>query len=206
MLIGLVTDIHDQVEPLRRALQLFRERGVDAVVSLGDACDAFTPCSRCGEVVDLLRQANAVGVWGNPDFGLCQQVSDRIRERFPAEVLEFMATIRPRLVIDGCHMSHIEPCVDPLDVRALWTFDEEGPLDMVGRAQRSFAAVDERFMFIGHYHRRLILTPRGPLDWRAEGAVTLLGEQRYFVVVGAVFQGHCGIFDTARSELWPVRC
>jgi predicted phosphodiesterase len=206
MRIGLVTDIHDHVEPLRRALELFRQRGVDAVVTLGDTCDAFTPCSRCGEVVDLLRQANAVGVWGNHDVGLCRHVDDRIRQRFPAKVQEFMATIQPRLVMGGCHLSHVEPCVDPHDVRALWSFDEEGPLDMAGRAQRSFAAVGERFVFIGHYHRWLILTPRGPLDWQAEEPVTLLGEHRYFVVVGAVFQGHCGIFDTALSKLWPLRC
>ena len=42
MRIGLVTDIHDHAEPLSRALGLFRQRGVDRVVTLGDSCDAFT--------------------------------------------------------------------------------------------------------------------------------------------------------------------
>ena len=47
MLIGLVTDIHDHVEPLARALELFRRRKVDLVVTLGDSCDAFTRCELC---------------------------------------------------------------------------------------------------------------------------------------------------------------
>jgi predicted phosphodiesterase len=54
-LIGLVTDIHDDVEHLAGALELFRRRGVACVVTLGDSCDAFARHSRAGEVVDLLR-------------------------------------------------------------------------------------------------------------------------------------------------------
>src|SRR5262245_50119932 len=65
MLLGLVTDIHDHVEPLARALELFRQRGVDLVVTLGDSCDAFTRHSRAAEVVELFRGAGAVGVWGH---------------------------------------------------------------------------------------------------------------------------------------------
>ena len=67
MRIGLVTDIHDHVEPLARAVGLFRQRGVDLVVTLGDSCDAFTRHSRAAEVVELLRGAGAVGIWGNHD-------------------------------------------------------------------------------------------------------------------------------------------
>src|SRR5919199_1663179 len=101
MRIGLVTDVHDHVEQLARALELFRQRGVDAVVSLGDACDLFTPRTRCGEVAALLESANAVGVWGNHDFMLCHDVSDRVRRKYPAEALRFLSTIRPRLVLGG---------------------------------------------------------------------------------------------------------
>ena len=59
MLIGLVTDIHDHVEPLARALDLFRRRGVDQVITLGDSCEAFTRHSWAAEDVELLRGAIA---------------------------------------------------------------------------------------------------------------------------------------------------
>ncbi len=205
MLIGLVTDIHDHVEPLARALDQFRQRGVDLVVTLGDSCEAFTRQSRAAEVVTLLQQANAVGVWGNHDLGLCHAVDDRTRQRYPAAVLDYMATLRPRLILGECHFSHVEPSVDPYDALAMWTLDDE-PLDFAGRALRSFAAVIQRLVFVGHYHRWLAATATGPLDWQGEGPLSLAGAERYFVVVGAVFKGQCGILDTERSELCPLRC
>jgi hypothetical protein len=59
MRIGLVADIHDHVEPLSRALGLFRRRGAGCVVTLGDSCVAFTRHSRAAEVIEVLRLANA---------------------------------------------------------------------------------------------------------------------------------------------------
>src|SRR5262245_58131795 len=139
MRIGLVTDIHDHVEPLARALELFRQRGVDLVVTVGDSCDAFTRHSRAAEVVELLRGAGAVGVWGNHDLGLCHQVKDSTRQRYPAAALDFMATMQPRLVLGESHFSHVEPSVEPHDAEALWACAEDEPLDFAGRARRSFA-------------------------------------------------------------------
>src|SRR4051812_6624097 len=131
MRIGLVTDIHDHVEPLGRALELFRRGGVDRVVTLGDSCDAFTRHSRAAEMVELLRGVGAVGVWGNHDLGLCHHVKDGTRQRYPAAVLDFMATMQPRLVLRESHFSHVEPSVDPYDAQALWSFDEDEPLDFI---------------------------------------------------------------------------
>ena len=61
-------------------------------------------------------------------------------------------------------------------------------------------------MFVGHYHRWLAATAGGPVDWRGEGPLCLAGTGRYFVVVGAVFQGQCGVLDTGRRELTPLPC
>jgi predicted phosphodiesterase len=206
MLVGLVTDIHDHVEPLAHALELFRQRGVDQVITLGDSCDAFTRHSRAAEVVALLRQANAVGVWGNHDLGLCHNVDDRTRRRYPAAVLDYLATMQPRLVVGDCHFSHVEPSVDPYDGLALWARDEEEALDFAGRARRSFAAVAQRLLFVGHYHRWLAVTEAGPLEWRGDGLLRLLKGTRYLIVLGPVFLGHCAVLDTEQGELCPLPC
>ena len=58
-------------------------------------------------------QANAVGVWGNRDLGLCHRVEGRGRARYPAAALDCLAAQRPRRVVGGCHFSHVEPSVDP---------------------------------------------------------------------------------------------
>ena len=43
MLIGILADIHDAVEPLKASLARFRELEVEQVVSLGDAFETFRP-------------------------------------------------------------------------------------------------------------------------------------------------------------------
>ncbi len=107
MRIGIVADIHEAIEALHGALAEFRSRQVDLVVSLGDACDTFSPVGRASEVVALLRGAGAVGVWGNHDVGLCVEVPERLRRVAGPEVLNYMAGMQPQLVVANCRFSHV---------------------------------------------------------------------------------------------------
>lgn len=204
MRIGLLADIHEAIDPLQRALAEFRSRGVDLVVSLGDACDSFSPDGRASEVVSLLREAHAVGVWGNHDFGLSVEVPEAVREKAGPGVVEYMATMQPQLVVAGCRFSHVEPWLDARKVENLWYFD--GPPDTPEKVGRSFTAVPERHLFVGHFHRWLVMTPSGPLDWNGEGPLELSADARYLVVIAPVRSDWCAIFDTAHSLLTPVAC
>src|SRR5262249_24346094 len=123
-----------------RALALFRQRGVDRVVTLGDSIDAYARPDGTAEVAACLLEADAVGVWGNHDFGLRGEVPPAIRARFPEAALTFMARVQPRLVIEDCHFSHMEASVDPHDVAQLWDVSDR-PFDLTERARLGFEAV-----------------------------------------------------------------
>jgi predicted phosphodiesterase len=110
MRLGLLTDIHEHVEFLTIALDRFDAERVDQVVVIGDV---FRLGERIEETCRLLATANAVGVWGNHDFGLCIEPVERTRARYPASVVEFMTSLRPRLDIGGCHFKHVEPWLNP---------------------------------------------------------------------------------------------
>src|SRR5581483_3642084 len=107
------------------------------VVSLGDAGDSFSPAGRASEVIRFLRQAYAVGVWGNHDINLCVDVPQKLRRQAGPAALEYMAGMQPQLVIAGCRFSHVEPWLDARQVKALWYFD--GLPDTPEKASRSFA-------------------------------------------------------------------
>ena len=204
MQLGLLADIHEAVEPLQRALAEFRRREVEVVVCLGDACDTFSPVGRSDEVADLLRAAKAVGVWGNHDFGLCVDVPERVRQIAALKTLEYMANFQPHLSIAGCRFSHVEPWLDAHLVENLWYFD--GLPDTPEKAGRSFASVPERVLFVGHFHRWLVMTPTGQLAWDGEQPLELAVDTRYLIVVAPVVSGWCAIFDTDESRLTPIRC
>jgi len=198
MKLGLLADIHESNEHLHVALDQFRAEGVDQVVVLGDL---FEMGERIEETCRLLDEVGAVGVWGNHDFGICCAPEERTRQKYPDLVLNFMASLRPCLEVDECLFTHVEPWLDPDDISDLWYFD--GPPDTPEKAARSFEAVPNRVMFVGHVHRWLIATPGVILGWAGEEPIRLDGDTRYLILVAAVCDGKFAIFDTDTLELIP---
>lgn len=201
MKLGIVSDIHEAVELLEAALGEFRARGVDRVVALGDV---FETGARLAHAVALLRDAGAVGVYGNHDHGLCVDPSDYVRDRHAADVLAFMGTLGPRLDIDGFLFAHREPWLDAREVAEIWHVDEQalGPESVA----RCFAATPHRAILIGHYHRWLALGRSGPLAWDGSGPFDFPGDEPTLMVVHAVCDGHAAILDTraAGGRLVPL--
>lgn len=204
MRIGIVADIHEEVECLERALSLFRREGVDVVVSLGDACDSYQASGNPAQVAALLREAGAIGVWGNHDVGLSYEVSDQLRQKADPAFLEYMAGMQPHLTIEDCRFSHVEPWLDARKIDDLWYFD--GPPDTAEKAARSFVAVPERHLFVGHFHRWLAMTPTRQVEWSGEHPLNLAEEPRSLVVIAPVFRGWCAIFETTAALLTPLKC
>ena len=112
MKIGTLADIHEHVRELRRAIEVMTGLGAARFVVLGDVCETG---KRMEETVGLLRQVEAVGVWGNHDVGLCFDPDEKVCQRYSAAVLGFMGGLRPRLEIDGCLFTHVEPWLDLVD-------------------------------------------------------------------------------------------
>lgn len=199
MKLGIVSDIHEANQLLERALGLFRGREVDQVVALGDLFEIGPGLDR---TVSMLAEAGAIGVYGNHDYGLAFP-SDYHRERFSAPILDFMATLRDRIEVDGCLFAHREPWLDCTDVAQIWHVDEE-PLTP-GLLALSFAAApSRRAIFVGHFHRWFAADPSGPLAWDGSTPLTLPGGSTTLVVVNAVCHGYAATFDTGSGELVPL--
>lgn len=196
--IGLLADVHEEVERLREAVAALRGRGAERFVVLGDV---FERGRRLAETVAVLAGLDSVGVWGNHDFGLCRDVPASVRRRFPDEVFAYFATLRPRVEVDGCLFQHIEPHLDPEKLEDLWSYGGDGVLTPAD----AFAAVPHRRIFVGHVHRWRLHSPEGPVPWDGTSRVTLDPGLRYLVAVHAVQQGWCALYDSAREEVEPIR-
>jgi hypothetical protein len=199
MRLGLLTDIHEDVAHLQRALAALRAEGVDRLVFLGDVCQMS---ERLEETVALLAEAGAVGVWGNHDFGLCHKPDEELSSHYSASLIRYMRGLAPRLEIDGCLFTHVEPWLDATSLEDLWWF--EGLPDTPARVAQSFAAVPNRVMFVGHFHRWFVACRNGPLPWHGEGPITLDPSERYLVGIAAVCEGRCAVFDTETGTLTPI--
>jgi metallophosphoesterase superfamily enzyme len=139
MKLGILADIHEHTRRLQKAIDLLHQHGAERFVVLGDV---FETGKRIEQTVRLLQQANAVGVWGNHDVGLCFDPDEKVCERYSAGVLSFMGSLQPHLEIEGCLFSHVEPWLDPHSVEDLWYFHDLP--DSPEKLARSFAAVPQR--------------------------------------------------------------
>jgi len=199
MKLGILADIHEDLENLRRALGVLRSERADRLVFLGDVCCMHTDLE---ETVRLLDEAGVVGVWGNDDFGLCgENPTDEDRRRYSHQFMTFMARLRPRLEVEGCLFTHVEPWLDPEKIEDLWYL--EGPPEAPSQVARIFAAVPSRVVFVGHYHCWLLVTPEGRHPWSGDGPIVLEPGSRHLVVIDAVYQGKCALFNTEMSVLTP---
>lgn len=203
MRIGILADIHDDAERLTAALTQLQRQHIDQIVVLGDTLNCMGDPD-VASVIGLLKDAGAIGVWGNHDFGLCYDVNEAVRSRVDPAVLDFMGTFRPYIRLENCHFRHVEPWLDPTDIVQLWCFD--GPPNTPEKAARSFAAVPDRFLFVGHFHRWLLMTPNEQIPWFGTESIRLGAWERCLVAVAPVCDGHCAVFDTERTELTPLRC
>ncbi len=197
MKLGLITDIHEHIEFLRIALDRLAKENVDQIVMIGDV---FEMGERIEETCQLLAKAKTIGVWGNHDFGLCVDPDEYIRAKYPANVIQYMTSLRPRLDVAGCHFSHVEPWLDPEVVTDLWYFD--GLPDEPAKLERIFNAMPNRIMFAGHFHSWVLATPDGISEWKGETPIRL-DQGRYYVVIGALCKGQFAIFETETSDLIP---
>ena len=201
MRIGIITDIHDETAHLAEILATLRGEHVDAIVSLGDTSDLHGRWQDVGGVAALLQQYGVVGVWGNHDHGLCRDVSDDARAKFPADALDYMATMQPRLELGGCHFTHVEPWLNPESIEDLWCFSGRPEDD--DRYPKSFAAFAHRVAFMGHCHRWLALTEGGRVEWDGTRPLPFEPGSRYLVVVAPAFNGAFAVVDTDRWILEP---
>ena len=133
MKLGLLADIHEHTGHLSTALSLFNSESVDQVVFVGDLVEMGPGVK---DVCRMLKAAGVIGVWGNHDFGLCFEPTAKTIEKYGQPALDFMRTLKPRLVIDDCYVAHVEPWLDPEVLEDLWYF--EGPVDAAGRVDRVF--------------------------------------------------------------------
>jgi predicted phosphodiesterase len=202
MRIGILTDIHDDIPRLRHALSRLAAARVDQLVVLGDVYDAFIREPRGTQIADMLTAAQAKMIWGNHDFALCRKPPDAAYAIYPQPVLDFLATFEPSCQVENCHFSHVEPWLDLHKREDLWSFN--GLPNTAERAARSFAAVPQRFIFLGHFHRWLLTGVSGPIHWDVAAPTSLADQERCLIVVAPLFAGHAAIFDTESCVLTAV--
>lgn len=187
MRYALVSDIHANVEALRRVLADAAQNGVDRVVCLGDVV-GYGPLP--AETLALVRKTAAAVLAGNHDDavsgrgsaeafnGLAADAVTRHREALSSEDLAWLRTRPYTCELDGAVAAHGD-LVDP--PKFYYVDDAEG-------AAANFAATAAQLIFVGHTHvpALAVVGDSGTVHLTGPQDFTLEPNKRYIVNPGSV--------------------
>ncbi len=97
MLIGISSDSHDHVAHIKKAVEIFKKKGVSKVIHAGDYCSPFT--------IPLFEGLNLHGIFGNNDGNkfLLMKKFDEINAVLHGDFYSFDADNLKFAVYHGTH-------------------------------------------------------------------------------------------------------
>ncbi|MBN1614287.1 MAG: metallophosphoesterase family protein [Deltaproteobacteria bacterium] len=203
--IGLLADSHGDLKSTEESIRVLRERGVDGMIHLGDFSDSMRT-DTLGAIVDMLEANGILAVMGNNDFMVGNTLAEMAAHNGDPDRSRLAAFIKSvpmtRVLQDLC-FAHSLPfemfksCYEPID---------NGSTE---RAQSLFRETSHRILFCGHSHFPVLFRLRGGRVSREnvlpDRRISLDPSDRYIVVVGAVEEGECALYDLESSSYERIR-
>lgn len=203
MKIGLISDIHANLQALEACLRALDQAGVDLVACLGDIVGYGADPNAC---LDLVRQRAAHTVLGNHDAAVVDKTA---ADYFNGDARTAVEWTRAQLSADNRRFLEELPYIRGLEGDVLLSHSGAAAppawnyvFNRVD-AEREFTAFVQRTCFIGHTHfPAIFVSGSGGVVHLPPPAYRLAPGERLLVNVGSVGQPRdgdaraaCGIFD-----------
>src|SRR5579871_3084317 len=149
MRVGVVSDVHNNVEALTYALDHLRD--CDVVLSLGDLVSDYRVDPR---ILELARARGLVSIVGNHEKSILLHPGSQIRSTLSDDTLTFLRELPAarELELDGrhVHVAHGSPWDDPDDYRCVYVIERDK--HALTRVAETTAA---DVVLLGHTHRAM---------------------------------------------------
>ncbi len=202
--IGLIADSHGDYERTELAAEVLLAAGAERLIHLGDFCDTLQESSWVA-VMQLLQRYRMLTVKGNNDF----QVETLLKERGPGrdqaavELWAYLRLLQTTMVSDGLCFAHSLPYDS---IRSLYEPIDDGT---TAEAIKIFQRTAHHIMFCGHSHTPSLFRWKKEKVTREEiprnKTFPLKESERYIVVVGAVADGDCALYDRETACYQRIR-
>lgn len=192
--VGLIADSHGDLPATERAVRVLRARGAECLVHLGDFCDSVRN-NGLVELVGLLSGNRVSVVKGNNDYQVEKMLrNDPENSNSGRDVLVNFFNTLPMMIVAG------DVCfAHSLPYDALRAFYEPIDIGSTKRARKIFQHTPYRMLFCGHSHLPVFFRWRDEETTREtiepNRTLSLEGEERYIMIVGAVYEGECALYD-----------
>jgi predicted phosphodiesterase len=196
MRIAIISDIHSNLEALKKALELIEKLSIDEIICLGDIVGYGANPNEC---IELVRRYCTSVIKGNHDAAV---LNVSITENFNDQARSAVMWTRAQLTEKNLNYLHQLPL---LNTRNDFLFVHSSPCEPSEweyifnefDAMVAFRCFSQKICFIGHSHTPVIFSSTGEYVHR------ITKDERYIVNVGSVGQPRdlnpqlsFGVFDT----------
>jgi predicted phosphodiesterase len=211
MKIGVLSDIHGNMEAFQKVLEDIESMRLDQIVCLGD-CIGYGP--QPDEVIEEIRRRAIPTIIGNHEMAVIDRNHlswfnpkartslEKTLTMLSTDSMDFINTLPYSRVISGARFVHGYPP----DSAQIYLFQKTAP-----ELRKTFLSLAEPICFVGHTHNLEEIRFDGrQVDRRglSEGITLLNPACRYLISVGSVGQPRDGnnhakylIWDTDRAHL-----
>jgi putative phosphoesterase len=156
MRVGIVSDVHNNVDALTYALDCLR--GCELVLSLGDLVSQYRAAH---EIMQLARDAGLEGILGNHEKTILAPIGSRLRDSLSPDDRAFLEALPHgrELTIDGRTIGlwHGSPWDEPHDIHCEYVFESDAA------SMKRLAETSADIVLIGHTHVAMLVRNRGTL-------------------------------------------
>jgi len=209
MRIGIISDIHSNLEALTAVLEYARTKDIDEYVCLGDIVGYGANPNEC---IDLVRSLTDKVIAGNHDFGVTKMTDISYfneaaitaivwtRKILSKMKFEYLKTLPLTYEYQNILFVHSTPS-SPEKWYYVLSMDD---------ALREFALFNKPLCFIGHSHQPTVFTINSlnEIGCSINDSIILNDEKRYIVNAGSVGQPRDGnpksaflIYDTEERNI-----
>jgi predicted phosphodiesterase len=198
--IGLMSDNHGQSAVLNRAIGALRERGADVLVHLGDFGDSLHR-ENLAAIVDTLKSNNVLVVKGNNDY--IMEKSLEFGNGRLSGIYAYLHNLPIRIISADLCFAHSLPFDS---IRSFYDPIDDGSVE---RAALLFREMTYRVLFCGHSHIPVLFrwTPHRTVREQIppDQPLRLCPGERYIIVVGALENGECALYNLDRQVYERLR-
>jgi putative phosphoesterase len=150
-LLGLLSDVHATAGPVREALLLFEQAGVDQILCAGDIAGYHDDLEK---TVALLADSSVRAVRGNHDLRYLDRCGENAEDRVSSYLRQLPAVIDIEIAGKRVFMVHAEP-PDACEGGGIRLLDQDGGVrpERAALWTQQLAGCDYDVLVVGHSHQ-----------------------------------------------------